>query len=280
MRRGRLGGIMRKWALRALGTIETLSARMASGEAIEKTPFTWSGVRDGIVMSAIGAGLGLLWYEEWLPKGLLDSLVFLVIVILFTALGLGSALVSYLSLRAERLGTARAGMHALAALIALSILGGAMIVGVVAGAIWAIGGLYYLIGSETIRWVTGDVEGFPSEIISWVAMMLAIPLAFHIRDVYSWIGWTKNAGLIFALIALVAPFTALQVASTLHLLWRFVHLRLIEEETPVVIWIIGIILNGLDVLVATLLILFIVRAVRRLGALKTAQPPINRQNGG
>jgi len=253
---------MRNLAQRALSAIEAFSSRLPEGG-----PVTWSKVGEWLVMAAIGAGLWLLWYEDWLPKIFEEEITkgAIYFIVFFTAVALVYALESYLRLRAQRLGTMHAQMLAAALSIVVLILWGVAIAGAVGTVAWAIGKFYYWIGSEIVRSVAGDLEDFPSDIISFVAIMLLIALSFHFRHFYSWIGQSKNAGLIFAFVILVAPFTALQVIATLHLMWRLGDVADGQAERW---WIIVIIHQGLNVLVATLLILLIVRAIGRLGALR------------
>ena len=221
----------------------------------ERSSMHWA-----LVIFAVGAGLWLLSYAEWLPAGLANILAprpgenragLRDSLLSFAGFGLVLATLSYLRLRAYRLGTERA---ARLANVANMVFETAVVLVVVA----VLGGILLLIGLIVGDWFTGTgrFERFPFGAISMLLSMVLLPFS-HLASL--WIDErAKTAGLKFAVIGLGA-LLAVHVTLAVFALWQWVQ----EIELP--LWLASLIsIPALGA--AAFLVWGIVIAVRRFRA--------------
>jgi hypothetical protein len=225
-----------------------------------------SSMRWALVIFVVGGGLWLLSYADWLPAGLANILApqpgenragLRDSLLGFAGFGLVLATLSYLRLRAYRLGTERAARLANAANMVFE---SAVVLVVVA----VMGGIVLLIGLIVGDWFTGTgrFERFPFGAISMLLSVVVLPFS-HLACL--WIGErAKTAGLKFAVIALGALLTVHMALAALAL-WQWVQ----EIELP--LWSASLI--SIPALAAAGFLAWgIVIAVRRLRE-STAQQP-------
>jgi hypothetical protein len=137
----------------------------------------WGSIRWGFISLAIGGGLWLATYEDWLPQGFASALmenqagffVFIGMAVVLVVLG-------YLSLRAHRTGTERA--HRQLTMVTLIITGIGVFIGAVLAAMFiSISIVLPLEIDDRFFYVIGAVV--------WVAIWLLVTISYFWRRAWS-----------------------------------------------------------------------------------------------
>ncbi len=219
-------------------------------------------LRVSISAIAIGVGLWVLSHLDWLPWGLSeilagpeDKVSNRIGWLFIAALGFGGAILSYLDLRALRLGTERARKQAFAANVVAKWLG-------IAGVALVVGVFLLLLGLVIYHWLTSDGRQFPFFIVSY---FVHVPVLFATLAAIPWLEERiRPAELIFAAIAfgaLLVGDVALGVFGT----WAVAQ----DELRP---WWLAFFHALPNVLVAPFLVWGLVTALWRLRKLTKQRP--------
>jgi hypothetical protein len=218
-----------------------------------------SSLRWALLIFAVGACLLLLSYVGWLPARVATLVAgsedradqgFFWLVI--AGMGLGFATLSYLDLRALRLGTERARKHASAAKMVAKWL-------VIAGSVLAIGVLLLFLDLIITDWLTSKTDRFPFSMVSYLVHW---PILIAILFAIPWLAErAKPAGLIFTLVVL-GGLLVTDVAVGVRIVWD-------DKPQQLPGWI-ALLAAFPNVLIAPLLLWALVITVRRLREL-TAQ---------
>jgi hypothetical protein len=215
-----------------------------------------SGTRMGLIIFTASASLWLLLQTDWLPENVVDILegpkdqisrgtIWLALALI----GTGIAILSYLDLRALRLGTVRAQKLAYVAKLVARVV-------TVLFCVAFVGLFIVLLGIIISDWIAGIREQFPFFAVNYFVHILIIFVMFF---AITWIERrTRTAELIIALIVLGALLAG-DIAAGGFMIWDGLQLAR-ERELPVWIAFVNAIPN---LLVALFLILGILTTVRR-----------------
>lgn len=253
---------------------EAIRQRVADAKAVEERAaheqaikHEQSSMRWALVIFAGGTCFWLLSYADWLPAILTKILAgsedrtdqrFLWLVM--AGMGLALATLSYLDLRALRLGTERARKLAYVAKMVSATV-------VVLGCIAFLGAILLLLGIVISDWLASDGHRFPLVIVSYLVHW---PILMAILFSLPWIeGLVRPARLIFALVVLSALLAA-DVAVGSIIVWdEWVQ---IVQDRHLPVWIAFLVAIP-NVLIAPFLLWGIVIAVRRLRDLTAQRLP-------